>query len=254
MVDCLHHARHHPLDNAAWGALTGPHASLAERHGGAARYPADVAPFAALPDAPSPSAWADLAALSGPGAEAVLFRGQVDPPPAWEVVGHGPGVQMVATALDVVADPQAARLGPEHAGEMLDLVARTRPGPFFHRTPLLGTYLGIRDGDGLLVAMAGERLHLEGWTEISAVCTDERHRGVGLASRLVRAVAAAIVARGEVPFLHAAATNVPAIRLYASMGFTLRREVTFVRLRAPGGLPFRHGTERLQPADNRRIP
>lgn len=225
----------HPLDNAAWGALNGPHAAFAERVGDAARYPADVAPFAALPDRAGASAWADLAALSGPAGEAVLFRGEADPPGGWDTVWSGVGVQMVATSLRSVEDPAAVRLGPEHAGEMLDLVARTQPGPFLPRTPVLGTYLGIRDQQGVLVAMAGERLRLDGWTEISAVCTDPEHRGLGLGTRLVRAVAAGIEARGETPFLHAVATNTNAIRLYGALGFSHRRSVVFARLRAPAG-------------------
>jgi GNAT superfamily N-acetyltransferase len=81
---------------------------------------------------------------------------------------------------------------------MLDLVARTRPGPFLARTPHLGTYLGIRRG-GALVAMAGERMRPPGWTEISAVCTDPAHRGQGLAARLVRAVALVVRERGDPP-------------------------------------------------------
>ena len=47
---------------------------------------------------------------------------------------------------------------------MLALVAATAPGPFGRRTPLLGRYLGIRDG-GRLVAMAGERLRVPGHVE-----------------------------------------------------------------------------------------
>jgi predicted GNAT family acetyltransferase len=82
--------------------------------------------------------------------------------------------------------------------------------------------------------MAGERLHPPGWTEISAVCTDPAFRGRGLAARLVRAVGAGIRARGETPFLHAAASNVHAIRLYESLGFRLRRELIFSALRVPG--------------------
>ncbi|MCU4185293.1 GNAT family N-acetyltransferase [Acidiferrimicrobium sp. IK] len=201
-----------------------------------------MAPFAGLPDEAGPGAWSDLAELVGAGREAVLFRGRVDPPEGWEVVGRGAGVQLVATGLEVAHDPAAVRLGVEHAEEMLELVSRTRPGPFLRRTPVLGSYLGIRDGDGALVAMAGERLRLDGWTEISAVCTDEGHRGRGLGTRLVRAVAAGIVERGGTPFLHAAADNRPAIRLYASMGFTFRREVVFARLRAPGGVRSEHGS------------
>jgi hypothetical protein len=83
--------------------------------------------------------------------------------------------------------------------------------------------------------MAGERLRPPGWTEISAVCTDPGHRGQGLATRLVRAVAAGIRERGDTPFLHASATNTGAIRLYESIGFTLRRRSAFLLVRTPAG-------------------
>jgi ribosomal protein S18 acetylase RimI-like enzyme len=120
--------------------------------------------------------------------------------------------------LDLRPRPNAADLvvlGAVDVPEMLDLVARTRPGPFEPETYRLGTYLGVRRA-GWLVAMAGERLHPPGYTEISAVCTDPGVRGQGLASTLVRAVAHNIRERGEIPFMHAAATNVNAIRLYLS--------------------------------------
>jgi predicted GNAT family acetyltransferase len=94
----------------------------------------------------------------------------------------------------------------------------------------MGTYLGIRHR-GRLIALAGERLRPPGWTEISAVCTDPAHRGRGLATRLVRAVAAGIKERGERPFLHARADNATAIRLYQSIGFTLRRRTVFSLVR-----------------------
>jgi ribosomal protein S18 acetylase RimI-like enzyme len=119
---------------------------------------------------------------------------------------------------------------------MLDLVARTRPGPFLPRTPELGTYLGIRRG-GRLVAMAGERMHPPGWTEVSAVCTDSAYRGQGLGARLVRAVVAGVRARDESAFLHAAATNTGAIRLYESLGFRLRVRMAFLAVRVPADSP-----------------
>jgi predicted GNAT family acetyltransferase len=109
---------------------------------------------------------------------------------------------------------------------MLDLVARTQPGPFLQRTVELGTYLGVRR-DGALVAMAGERLHPPGFTEVSAVCTDPDHRGQGYAARLVQAVVAGIKERGDIPFLHATATNTNAIRLYEALGFRLHRRPVF---------------------------
>ncbi|WP_425559753.1 GNAT family N-acetyltransferase [Kitasatospora terrestris] len=223
----------HPLDNPAWAALTGPHARFAERVGRAARYPLDVSPFTAFSDQADPRAWDDLAALVGPGSLTPVAGADVAPPVGWEVVEAGRGAQFVDTALRAEPAPEAVRLGPDDVPEMLDLVARTRPGPFLPRTVELGTYLGIRHG-GRLVAMAGERLHPPGWTEISAVCTDPEHRGRGLATRLVRAVAAGIRERGETPFLHTAADNANAIRLYESIGFTLRRRTAFLLVRAPG--------------------
>lgn len=222
----------HVLDNPALAALTGPHARFAERRGRVLRYPVDVSTWLALPDEPDAGDWADLAALAGPGAEVALpgYHGIV--PDDWEVTQYIEGVQLVDDGLVTAPDPEAVRLGPADVPEMLDLVARTQPGPFLPRTVELGTYLGIRRG-GALVAMAGERLHPPGWTEISAVCTDPAARGQGLATRLIRAVAHGIRDRGETPFLHTSAANTDAIRLYESLGFRLRRTTRFLRARAP---------------------
>jgi len=152
-------------------------------------------------------------------------------PPGWGVEGVVPGVQLVATRSLLSAPAnEALVIGPADAAEALELALRTEPGPFRPRTYELGTYLGIRHG-GRLMALAGERLHPTGWTEISAVCTDPAYRCQGLAGRLVRAVADQIRDRGETPFLHTSAANAPAIRLYEAMGFELRREVEFAALR-----------------------
>jgi ribosomal protein S18 acetylase RimI-like enzyme len=142
-----------------------------------------------------------------------------------------PGVQLVETeALKPQADPEAVVLGPADHAEMAALVARTRPGPWGRRTPEFGRYLGIRC-DGVLAAMAGERMRPAGWTEISAVCTDPAFRGHGLAGRLVRAVADGIRARGERSLLHAASGNPGAIRMYEGLGYAERRSMTFFALR-----------------------
>jgi predicted GNAT family acetyltransferase len=105
---------------------------------------------------------------------------------------------------------------------MLELVRLTDPGPFLQRTIELGKYVGIRR-DGALVAMAGERLHFDGWTEISAVCTAPTYRGQGLASRLVSVLVADIQQRSEHVFLHVLTVNTNAIRLYEGLGFRARR-------------------------------
>jgi ribosomal protein S18 acetylase RimI-like enzyme len=221
------------LDNPVWAALTGPHEHLAEVRGRVRRYPTDVSPFVALPPGPSDQDWHDLAALAGPGGH-VGRIGELDQvPDGWHVDFEGVGVQLVATAaLETGLYDEAVALGAADADEMMTLVERTRPGPFLPRTYLLGGYLGVRR-DGRLVAMAGQRLHPPGFTEISAVCTDPDFRGQGFGTRLVQAVAHTIRARGETPMMHAAATNTNAIRLYEALGFRVRREVRFAAATAP---------------------
>jgi ribosomal protein S18 acetylase RimI-like enzyme len=231
-----------PLDNAVWHALAGPRRALGEHRPRAARFFADVSPFAAIVDEPDPAAWDDLADLVGPEGVAVLFRRVVEPPARWELLTSLAGVQMVA--VDVAA-PDAApggaagvaevvELGASDVPEMLELVAATQPGPFGTRTVEFGGYVGVRR-ERRLVAMAGERLRLPGHTEVSAVCTHERFRGQGLAGLLVRVVVQRIRDRGETAFLHAASTNETAIRLYDALGFELRAPIDAAVVRAPAG-------------------
>jgi ribosomal protein S18 acetylase RimI-like enzyme len=220
------------LDNVVWSALAGPQARFAQVKGRAARFDPDVSPFTALADPADPVAWRDLADLVGPGAEALVAGRPVTAPPVWETIVLVPGVQLTGAAATGAPDPEAVLLGSADRAEILDLVARTKPGPFRDRTIELGGYLGIRRA-GALIAMAGERLRVPGWTEVSAVCTDPAFRGQGLAARLIRAVVAAIRERGDEPFLHAAGENTNAIRLYENLGFTLRTEVTFGVYRSP---------------------
>jgi GNAT superfamily N-acetyltransferase len=221
----------HVLDRVVAASLEGHHAKFAHRRGQAVRYENDVTPFFAIEDPHDPAAWDDAAELIEVG-ETVAFPGVSTWPSEWKLIAKLDGVQMVGIDVSPKPDPDTVRLGPDDVPEILDLIARTEPGPFLPRTIELGTYLGIRRA-GALIAMAGERMHPPGWTEISAVCTDPAYRGQGLAGRLVRAVAAGIAERGETSFLHAAASNESAIRLYRSLGFTQRRPMTFLILRKP---------------------
>lgn len=218
------------LDNIVWASLKGPHARFATALAHAARYPPEVAPFVALEPNAEESAWDDLTTLFGPGGVVVLVGVDLRPPTSWEVLHRIDAVQMTGPEFHDRPDPDVVRLRSADVPEMLKLVERTKPGPFLPRTIELGNYFGIRR-EGVLIAMAGERLHPPGWTEISAVCTDSEHRGQGLARRLMGAVGAGIAARHERPFLHAAAENTSAIRLYEDLGFSVRRRIAFEVLR-----------------------
>jgi predicted GNAT family acetyltransferase len=137
---------------------------------------------------------------------------------------------MAGHTMTGVPDPDAVVLTETDVPEMLELVSRAKPGPFGKRTVELGRYLGIRH-EGKLVAMAGERFRLPGWTEVSAVCTDPEFRGQGLGARLTMAVAAGILEHGDLPFLHVTADNAAAIRLYERLGFQVSHPVVFAAYR-----------------------
>ena len=223
----------HPLDDPIRSSLLGAHARFARTVGRSFRFDPEVAPVLGHPPVLEQSDWNDIVELFGHG-EIVSLRGTGHViPDGWELIDQFGLVQLVGTHLETRPYADAVVLGAPDVPEMLDLVDRTKPGPFLPRTFELGTYLGIRDADagGALVAMAGERMHPQGWTEISAVCTDPAYRGRGLATELVRAVGHGIRERGEKPFLHASASNENAIRLYLSIGFELRQrsELTLVR-------------------------
>jgi ribosomal protein S18 acetylase RimI-like enzyme len=213
------------LDNPAYAALCGPHARFAQVRGRARRYPVDVAPFLGLPWPASAQDWRDAADLVAPGTYAAVRYSGAELPEAWRAVETFDLVQMIGERVTGIDCPEAITLGAADVPEMLELVAQTEPGPFLTRTIELGDYLGIRS-EGALVAMAGERLRLDGWTEISAVCTKSDHRGGGLASRLVGALIAGIQLRSQRTFLHVLSTNTGAIRLYEELGFRVRQTAT----------------------------
>jgi ribosomal protein S18 acetylase RimI-like enzyme len=213
------------LDNPVYESLRGPHARFAEIQGNVRRYQADVAPFLGLPASPSAADWRDAAALLHAGAFAAVQLGEGELPSGWKPVNSFDLVQMVGANVLGAAYPEALALGRADVPEMLELVAETVPGPFLERTIELGDYLGIRR-EGRLVAMAGERFRVDGWTEVSAVCTRPDARGEGLASRLLGELIRRIQGRSERVFLHCMASNVAAIRLYETLGFVVRTVAT----------------------------
>ncbi|MBL8551537.1 MAG: GNAT family N-acetyltransferase [Hyphomonadaceae bacterium] len=223
----MSHPARHPLDKAIWTALHSRQAHFAEGGALAKRFPADVSPFVAAKN-DTPEAAAALAGLVVAGDDASLLEAAPPQPPAGIVSTEKMCVQLVATALakSGARAPASAiePLSDADAAEMLALATLTRPGPFRTRTHTLGRFIGIRDG-GRLVAMGGERLAVEGFTEVSALCTHPEHRGRGYGEALLRAVADRILGEGRTPFLHSYADNAGALALYEKLGFTFRADI-----------------------------
>jgi predicted GNAT family acetyltransferase len=93
----------------------------------------------------------------------------------------------------------------------------------------MGSYCGVRV-DGELVAMGGERLRLEGYPELSGICTHPAHRGKGLASDVIGHLVRCHRRDGLRSWLHVGAPNTRAIDLYTSLGFQRVRTVMLHRI------------------------
>ena len=225
----------HPLQNVIWQALTTRQAHFAESYNTARGFSREVTSLCAFP-APDKEGYASLAGLAGPGGTAAVFLDTpYEPRAGWEHVGGAPLQQMlcengVAQPVATASHPGIVQLGAKDSPEMLELTALTKPGPFGSRTHELGGYVGIRDS-GKLVAMAGERLKVPGYAEVSAVCTHPDHIGKGYAGALMIEVMRGIRERGEKPFLHVRCDNARAIALYERLGFRTRWQGHYAVLR-----------------------
>jgi ribosomal protein S18 acetylase RimI-like enzyme len=221
-----------PLDRPIWTALTTEQAALAVATGAAVRIDPAYGPFAAALDASDAPQAALVATLRGPDDRiGVVERAAWPPPAGTRVLGGGDLVQMVfdGPAPDAADDPRIELLTEADAEDMAALAFATEPGPWSSCTHRYGDFYGIRIG-GRLASMAGERLRLPGFAELSGVSTWPEFRGQGLAAALVRRVVCGFVARGDTPFLHCYAANVGAVALYEKLGFRVRSAMTFTIL------------------------
>lgn len=227
----------HPLDRAVWNALNSRLSGFvtSDSDARAVRIDPEVGIFVSGADASAETvaAMADLARRH-PGAGMVE---KSDGPmadldlPGVEVAGRVPLVHMMCTALAPGGSDLAYEtLTEADAPEMLALAILTKPGPFRWRTRELGPFIGVKK-DGRLVAMAGRRLRVDGFTELSGVCTHPDHRGKGYAAALSRAVVGEIHATGEGAFLHAFAEHDATVAFYRSLGFEVRAPMTYTILK-----------------------
>ena len=216
----------HALDNPVWHALTTQHAGLAITADCAARYPAAIVPFAAIGE-PTARAANQLASLVD-DAESVYVVGVAPvPPPGWQLEPKKPVLQMICTMrMPEVPGPPVTAMTAERVPDMIALTDLVFPGFFRPRTLEMGSYYGIYDGKRL-AAMAGERMRLDGYQELSAVCTHPDYTGRGYAQRLLGSLCSSAFDRGFTPFLHVYADNGRAIGVYRRMAFVDRSVLPF---------------------------
>jgi ribosomal protein S18 acetylase RimI-like enzyme len=222
----------HPLDNVAWRSLTTRHAAVAVGNDQARRFIPEISTIGAVLE-PNDRGFESLGKLvksgesvnlalkqpyEGSRPEWTLTRGTLMPQMVYE--GNGSALSAHAPA-DLEIFKHIVELRADDEEEMVELTSLTKPGPFARRTHELGRYTGIRR-DGKLVAMAGERMKVPGYTEVSAICTHPDHTGRGYARILTTEIVRGILERGETPFLHVRHDNARAIALYERLGFRVR--------------------------------
>ena len=216
----------HPLDNPIWTALTTSQAHFAQVSELARKFVPEVGPLAGF-EQPTREAYASLGKLVRVGNRAGLFleapanKADVEAE-GFKIVEQDSLLQMIYADCQLPArEPDFVPMTAADSPEMLALATMMKPGPFGTRTHELGTYIGVRR-EGQLAAMAGERMHVPGFTEISAVCTHPSHSGHGYATALMVELIQQIRRRNEIPFLHVRLSNT-AIGLYRRLGFSDRR-------------------------------
>jgi GNAT superfamily N-acetyltransferase len=229
----------HPLDNPIWNSLHTEHRSFAVSNELARRYPAAVGPLSGIARQ-SAANYEALRELAGPGGVVVLFcQEKPAPPQGWTLIRGGVLSQMICAApadsapITLTRGEEFRNLTAADVPAMVELAELTEPGPFRERTIELGPFFGIFQS-GRLLAMAGERTHLPEFVEVSAVCTHPDARGRGYARMLIATVMDEIRQRGKTPYLHSFAHNYSAIRVYESLGFTLRRNLELAVLKNDG--------------------
>lgn len=219
------------LDAPAWHALTGVQQSFATGAGHVKRYRRGILPFAAF----EPGYENEISSLRNllEPEEIFYLIGELPPLPGrFTVLKELPCAQMVLQKPVPAIENTAifSRLTADDKEAMFNLINKVQPGYYEPDTWQLGNYVGIWQQQRL-VAIAGERMRLDGLTEISAICTDPDFTGRKYAQQLIAALCQYNLQQGITPFLHVLETNERAIRLYEYMGFATRRIISFWQMK-----------------------
>lgn len=212
------------LDNPVWNSLSETHAEFAIDYENTKFYNPDYCPFGGFTEIESTSnATEQYSALTG----------------NFFIVGEKPNIanslkiakelvclqMIIYEKIELSIDTEIVRLTEIHNEELCALVNLVQPGYFKNKTPLLGNYFGIFK-ENQLVAITGERMKMEDFTEVSAIVTHPDHTGKGYAKQLITHAVNAIFEENKTPFLHVLESNIGAIKLYEKLGFVTRRKMS----------------------------
>jgi len=216
------------LRNPVYHSLLYNDGHLGNSSGKVAWFDEDVSPFVGIEEGHE-QGFADLYRLL-PAGRRILFAtpNTIALPKDWKLAVAVEGLQFLYEGKPIAEDTsfQPTPLTAEHVDDMMQLAVLTKPGPFGRRTIEFGHYFGVFQ-NGKLAAMTGQRLHVQNFTEVSAVCTHPDCLGKGYASALVQHQVALILRQHQTPFLHVRADNRRAIEVYERLGFVAQGPMNF---------------------------
>ncbi|KQO32688.1 acetyltransferase [Flavobacterium sp. Leaf82] len=213
------------LDNPVWNSLSESHAEFVIDYNGTQFYDPNYCPFGGFV---KPESTLDAINQYSALAESFFIVGEKpEIADSLKIVKELVCLQMIIyNKIDQPITEEIIKLTEEHIDELLHLVNLVQPGYFKNKTPSLGNYYGIFK-DNQLVAITGERMKMNDFTEVSAIITHPDHTGKGYAKQLITQVVNRIFDENITPYLHVVESNIGAIALYEKLGFVTRRKINF---------------------------
>lgn len=212
------------LDNPVWYSLSETHSEFAIDYGNSKFYNPDYCPFGGFIDSENIAGAIDHYSTLNDNFFVVGEKPQFSN--AVKIAKELVCLQMIIREkIQLSVDIEIVKLTENHNEELCALVNLVQPGYFKTKTPLLGNYFGIFK-DNQLVAITGERMKMNDFTEVSAIITHPDHTGKGYAKQLITHVVNAVFEENKTPFLHVVENNIGAIKLYEKLGFVTRRKMS----------------------------
>lgn len=219
------------LDNPAWYSLHETHTQFAIGDNNVKRYQKQIVSFVAY-DTKRKNGLDELDKWTDVG-ESFFVIGDLDQLPGDFIVESRLDCFQMICAGPVNMNegaPIIKELNKEDEEQMMRLINKVQPGYFLPGTRLMGDYYGIHQTNEL-VAMAGERMRMNGFTEISAVVTDPNFTGRKYAQHLIAQLVNKNISAGIIPYLHTGVNNERAIKVYEYLGFITRRIIPFWKIK-----------------------
>jgi GNAT superfamily N-acetyltransferase len=222
---------YHKLNNPAWFALNEVHRSYAIGSNEIKKYQRYIAPWVGYHSA-NKEILKELEPFIEKDESVYSFDEMPLLPPGFIFEKLVPCLQMVCNSPITNISHTAAmeKLEDADGNELENLINLVQPGYYNPGTRLMGEYYGIRQ-EGKLVAAAGERICMDGFTEVSGVVTHPDFTGRKYAQQLTAHVTNKNLSAGIIPFLHVAQINERAIKLYEYLGFVIRREINVWKIK-----------------------